>query len=50
MPPEQIWLDDEALSGHFESLKLKREMESGDTEHVPMDENDDDEIMKWRRA
>lgn len=52
-PPEEIWLDDEALEGHFEGIKIRREMEGGGggeaVEQVPMSDNDDDEIARWRR-
>ena len=34
-PPESMWLDDEALVDHFESIKQKYRDKSNGTESVP---------------
>lgn len=36
-PPEHLWLDDEALSSHWENVEQKREQKwgSGSSEAVP---------------
>lgn len=51
-PPEEIWLDSEALTGHFESVKTRHSAGSEGTEDVPMWENEDevtqDEIRRLR--
>lgn len=52
-PPEEIWLDNEALTSHFQAVKEKWKAEygsgSGDTvESAPMTDN---ELAKeWRRG
>lgn len=55
-PDESIWLDPEALAGHFENVKMRRSAGSGDgfepVEAAPMWENEDpvtqDEIRRLR--
>lgn len=34
-PPERIWLDDEALSAHWERVEAARKHKYGGTEAVP---------------
>ena len=50
-PPEEIWLDDDALEAHFDGLRTRHESTaSGEAiEQAPMDDNYNDEIAKWRK-
>lgn len=40
-PDESIWLDDEALTGHFELVKQRAEDKAGGYEQIPdMEKNE----------
>lgn len=40
-PPEEIWLDDEELAGHFETVRMRYRMESGAGGVEPIDDPGD---------
>jgi hypothetical protein len=51
-PPEDIWLDDEALEAYFGQLKIKGSGGSGSieaVEEVPLMDNFDPVIEMWKR-
>lgn len=41
-PPQDIWMDDEALNAHFEAVrtKLRRTSQGNDWEDIPGDQNE----------
>jgi hypothetical protein len=51
-PPQQIWLDTEALTAHFAMVRERREQKrkrpSEQVEMVPMDDNSDPRIAALR--
>lgn len=45
-PPERIWLDDEALNAHWDSVHARREAGSRGAEAVPAAPLDQNELTK----